>query len=185
MNRAVIAIADQVIVQELRSRLDQSEADVEVGFVAESTQELVSSVLAHRPSIAFVHDQLGPGPVMQIVRDLTLRNPALAVLVVTTSNTAEAFAGALNAGARGVLTHPFGLEDLDEEIAHRHPVDRVAGEGGTPVVLLVDLPELRDPRVRGITVHRQVVEADQPLQQPGGLAELTGEGRVVRHGGLL
>ena len=45
MNRAVIAIADQVIVQELRSRLDQSEAEVEVGFVAESTQELISSVL--------------------------------------------------------------------------------------------------------------------------------------------
>ena len=85
--------------------------------MAESTQEMVSSVLAHRPSIAFVHDQLGPGPVMQIVRDLTLRNPALAVLVVTTSNTAEAFAGALNAGARGVLTHPFGLEDLDHRLS--------------------------------------------------------------------
>ena len=63
MNRAVIAIADQVIVQELRSRLDQSEAEIEVGFVAESTQEMVSAVLRHRPSIAFVHDQLGPGPV--------------------------------------------------------------------------------------------------------------------------
>ena len=44
MNRAVIAVADQVIVQELRSRLDQSDADVEVAFVAESTQEMVSSV---------------------------------------------------------------------------------------------------------------------------------------------
>ena len=30
MNRAVIAVADQVIVQELRSRLDQSDAEVEV-----------------------------------------------------------------------------------------------------------------------------------------------------------
>ncbi len=117
MNRAVIAIADQVLVQELRSRLDQSEAEVEVAFVAESTQEMVSSVLAHRPSIAFVHDQLGPGPVMQIVRDLTLRNPALAVLVVTTSDTAEVFAAALNAGARGVLTQPFGLEDLDHRLS--------------------------------------------------------------------
>ncbi|HEV2931154.1 MAG TPA: cellulose synthase operon protein YhjQ/BcsQ [Propionibacteriaceae bacterium] len=113
----MIAIADQVIVQELRSRLDQSDAEVEVAFVAESTQEMVSSILAHSPSIAFVHDQLGPGPVMQIVRDLTLRNPALAVLVVTTSDTAEVFAGALNAGARGVLTHPFGLEDLDHRLS--------------------------------------------------------------------
>ena len=53
---------------------------------------------------------------MQIVRDLTLRTPALAVLVVTTSDTAEVFAAALNAGARGVLTHPFGLEDLDHRL---------------------------------------------------------------------
>ncbi len=117
MNRAVIAIADQVLVQEIRSRLDQSEADIEVAFIAESTQDMVSSILAHRPAMAFVHDQLGPGPVMQLVRDLTLRNPALAVLVVTTSNTAEAFGAALNAGARGVLTYPFGLEDLDHRLA--------------------------------------------------------------------
>ena len=39
------------------------------------------------------------------------------MLVVTTSNTAEAFAGALNAGARGVLTYPFGLEDLDQRLS--------------------------------------------------------------------
>jgi pilus assembly protein CpaE len=116
MNRAVIAIADQVLVQELRSRLDQSEAEIEVAFIAESTQEMASSVLAHRPSIAFVHDQLGPGSVLQVIRDLTLRNPALAVLLVTTSSTADAYAGALNAGARGVLTHPFGLEDLNNRL---------------------------------------------------------------------
>ena len=51
------------------------------------------------------------------MRDLTLRNPALAVMVVTTSSTAEAFAGALNAGARGVLEYPFGLEDLDHRLS--------------------------------------------------------------------
>ena len=59
----MIAVADQVIVQELRSRLDQSDAEIEVAFVAESTQEMVSAVLAHAPALLFVHDQLGPGPV--------------------------------------------------------------------------------------------------------------------------
>lgn len=113
MNRAVIAVADQVIVQELRSRLDQSEVPVEVAFVAESTQEMTAATLAHRPALLFVHDQLGPGPVMQLVRDLTLRNPALAVAVVSTRTESEAYGSALEAGARGVLTHPFGLEDLD------------------------------------------------------------------------
>ena len=117
MSRVVIAVADQVIVQELRSRLDQSDVSVEVVSIAESTQEMVSAILAHRPAMAFVHDQLGPGPVMQLVRDLTLRNPALAVLVVTTGNTAETFDAALNAGARGVLTHPFGLEDLNHRLS--------------------------------------------------------------------
>jgi pilus assembly protein CpaE len=113
MNRAVIAVADQVVVQELRSRLDQSEVAVEVAYVADSTQEMVAATLAHRPALLFVHDQLGPGPVLQLVRDLTLRNPALAVVLVSTRTDGEAYPSALEAGARGVLTHPFGLEDLD------------------------------------------------------------------------
>lgn len=117
MNRAVIAVADQVIVQELRSRLDQSDSDVEVTFVAESTQEMVSAVLSHRPALLFVHDRLGPGSVTQVVRDLTLRNPSLAVLVVSTSQEADAYIDALDAGARAVLTHPFGLEDLNHRLA--------------------------------------------------------------------
>lgn len=117
MTRAVIAVADQVIVQELRSRLEQSDAEIEVAFVAESTQEMVSAVLSQRPAIVFVHDQLGPGPVTQLVRDLTLRNPALAVLVVTTRDGADSYAAALDAGARGVLTHPFGLEDLNHRLS--------------------------------------------------------------------
>lgn len=116
MNRAVLAIADQVIVQELRSRVDQSDAEVEVAFVAESTAEMVSAVLSHRPALVFVHDQLGPGSMTQTVRDLTLRNPALAVLVVTANQTAEAYRGALDAGARGVLVYPFGLEDVNHRL---------------------------------------------------------------------
>lgn len=117
MNKAVLAIADQVIVQELRSRLDQSDAEVEVAFVAESTQEMTSAVLSHRPALVFVHDQLGPGSVTHTVRDLSLRNPALAVLVVTTSRTAETYSAALDAGARGVLVFPFGLEDVNHRLS--------------------------------------------------------------------
>lgn len=117
MNRAVIAIADQVIVQELRSRLDQSDSEVEVAFIAESTQEMVAAVLSHHPTLVFVHDELGPGSVTHTVRDLTLRNPSLAVLVVTTSESAETYSAALDAGARGVLAYPFGLEELNHRLS--------------------------------------------------------------------
>lgn len=117
MNRAVIAVADQVIVQELRSRLDQSEVEVEVAFVAESTQEMVSAALTHRPAVVFVHDQLGPGSVIQAVRDLMLRNPSLAVLLISTSHSTETYVAALEAGARGVLSYPFSLEDVNHRLA--------------------------------------------------------------------
>ena len=117
MNRAVIAVADQVIVQELRSRLDQGEVEVEVVFVAESTPEMVSAVLSHRPSLLFVHDRLGPGPMTHAVRDLTLRHPALGVLLVTGEAETDAYSKALDAGARGVLIQPFGLEDINHRVA--------------------------------------------------------------------
>lgn len=116
MTRAVVAIADQVIVQELRSRLDEADAEIDVAFVAESTQEMTSAVRSHRPTLLFVHDALGPASVTDTVRDLTLRNPGLAVMVVTTSQSAATYRAALDAGARGVLEFPFGLEDVNHRL---------------------------------------------------------------------
>ncbi|GAA3707850.1 hypothetical protein GCM10022204_27330 [Microlunatus aurantiacus] len=135
MTRAVIAIADQVIVQELRSRLDEADAEIEVAFVAESTQEMTSAVRSHRPTLLFVHDALGPASVTDTVRDLTLRNPGLAVMVVTTSQTAATYRAALDAGARGVLEFPFGLEDVN------HRLGSVLEWAQTLRAAMVDNPE--------------------------------------------
>ena len=117
MNRAVIAIADQVILQDLRSRLDQSEAQVDVAFFAESTTELASAVLTHKPTLLFVHDQLGPGLVTHTIRDLTMRNPSLAVIMITASPSVASYGAAMDAGARAVLSYPFGLEELEQRLA--------------------------------------------------------------------
>ncbi|MBO0810954.1 MAG: P-loop NTPase, partial [Microlunatus sp.] len=116
MSGAVIAVADQVMLQDLRSRLDQSEIPLEVVFVAESTAELSRAVLSHQPSLIFVHDQLGPGLVTQTIRDLTMRNPALAVIMITATPSVAAYSAAMESGARGVLSYPFGLEDLENRL---------------------------------------------------------------------
>ena len=57
-----------------------------------------------------------PASVTDTVRDLTLRNPGLAVMVVTTSQSAATYRAALDAGARGVLEFPFGLEDVNHRL---------------------------------------------------------------------
>lgn len=117
MNRIVIGIADQTMAGDLRSRLEELDLDLELAFVAEGTQEMVAGVLGHHPAILFVHDRLGPGPVARTVRDLTLRQPALAVLMVSSDTTADVYSTAMDAGARGVVAYPFGLEDLSSRIA--------------------------------------------------------------------
>ncbi|WP_114559453.1 AAA family ATPase [Desertihabitans aurantiacus] len=116
MNRVVIAIADQVMVQELRSRLDQSELDLEVAFVADSTSEMTAAVLSHRPNVLVVHDQLGPGSIAPPLRDLALRQPSLAVVVVTSARDADSYRTALDVGARAVLPYPFSLEEVEQRL---------------------------------------------------------------------
>ncbi len=116
MERAVIAIADQVMAQELRSRLEDL-GEIEVVFVTESTSELVPVVMNYEPSIVFVHNRLEPGPVLPVVRDLVIRQPSLAVLVVSADTTSDVYSNAMDAGARGVLTYPFAFEDLQQRVA--------------------------------------------------------------------
>ena len=76
MTSIVIAAAEQSIAHDLRPRWSEMEA-VEAVFVVESTSDLVSTVLRLDPDVVLVHDQLGPEPALQAVRDLSLRRPDL------------------------------------------------------------------------------------------------------------
>lgn len=136
MNHVVIAIADQVLNQQLRTRLEESDFDVTVDGVAESPNELAAIVLKHRPQVLFVHDHFGgrPGAVLPVVRDLISRDPGLSVLVVSSARGAEVYSNAMDMGAVGVLLDPFGLEELNQRLGsaiERSQVIRAAaGDGG-------------------------------------------------------
>ncbi|NYI70866.1 pilus assembly protein CpaE [Naumannella cuiyingiana] len=116
MTKAVVAVADQILLQELRSRLEQIDTPIEIASVAESTHELASVLTREQPTLLFVHDRIGPGAVLPMIRDLTMRNPALAVLMITSSHGQDAYQRAIEMGARGVLVNPFGLEELEQRI---------------------------------------------------------------------
>ncbi|GIG19405.1 hypothetical protein Cch01nite_01290 [Cellulomonas chitinilytica] len=111
----VIGCADQSLAYELRAQIAEA-ADVEVVGVGETTTELTDLVLQHDPSIVLVHDLLGPEPVHQVVRDLSLRRPASVAIVVTSDGDPESLASAMDAGARGVLSYPLSFADVQQRV---------------------------------------------------------------------
>jgi pilus assembly protein CpaE len=116
MTRVVLGVADQVIASELRSTLLEVEG-VEVLYVADSSQELTWAVLRENPDLVFVHDGLGPEPVLQMIRDLSLRRPASATLLVTTGATTQSAMSLMDSGGRGVVAYPFVFEDVLTRVA--------------------------------------------------------------------
>jgi len=134
----IIGCADQSLAYELRAQLAEA-ADVEVVAVAETTTELISLVLTHEPQVVLVHDQLGPEPAHQVIRDLGLRRPASVALVVSSDNDPESMSAAMDAGARGVVAYPLSYAEVQQRVVNalewsRHMRTLLAhagsGEGG-------------------------------------------------------
>ncbi|WP_066582404.1 AAA family ATPase [Cellulomonas timonensis] len=113
----VIGCADQSLAYELRAQLAEA-ADVEVVAVAETTTELTALVLAHEPQVVLVHDQLGPEPAHQVIRDLGLRRPASVALVVSSDNDPESLSAAMDAGARGVVAYPLAYAEVQQRVVN-------------------------------------------------------------------
>ncbi|MCL3859941.1 AAA family ATPase [Actinotalea sp. K2] len=129
----VIGCADQSLAYELRSQLAEA-AEVEVVGVAETTTELTAMVVQHDPNLVLVHDQLGPEPVHQVVRDLSLRRPAAVSIVVSSDSEPEALGAAMDAGARGVLAYPLSFADVQLRVVNaldwsRHMMTLLAHSG--------------------------------------------------------
>jgi len=113
----IIGCADQSLAYDLRSQLSEV-GDLEVLAVAESTTELVARVVEREPNIVLVHDRLGPEPMHQVVRELTLRRPASVSLVVAGEADPEVLAQAMDAGARGVLSYPFSFAEVQQRVSN-------------------------------------------------------------------
>lgn len=111
----VLGCADQALSYELRSLLAEI-GDVEVTFVAESTQELTSAVLRFAPDVVFLHEELGPQPYLDIMRDLALRRPGTATVLISGDADSTTYVAAMEAGARGVINYPFSFSEVQARL---------------------------------------------------------------------
>lgn len=115
MTGVVIGSADQSLVFQLSTALQEMDG-VQVLQAVDSTEDLVAAVLRLDPDLVLVHDELGPNPAHQVVRDLGMRRPACSAVMVTAEPSPDAFAAAMEAGARGVVSHPISFEDLRSRV---------------------------------------------------------------------
>ncbi|MGD8148815.1 AAA family ATPase [Ornithinimicrobium sp. Y1694] len=115
MKSILLGVADQVISSDLVSRIEALE-DFEISHISESTQELLPAVLNHNPDVVILDKDLPPGPISRLMQDLTIRRPALPVLLATRSADEESLTLGIQVGARAVLAYPFVLAEVNDSL---------------------------------------------------------------------
>ena len=79
MSKAIIGISNENLESDLRSMLDEMQG-IEVAAIAKDSAQLVAYSERFEPDLILLHDNLGPEPAPSIIRDLTVRRPAAAVV---------------------------------------------------------------------------------------------------------
>ncbi|MGF1646890.1 MAG: CpaE family protein [Kineosporiaceae bacterium] len=112
MTGVVVAAADQGLARQIQSQLAEI-GDVEVLAVVATSREASDAVLEHEVDVALVHEALGPEPVLSLIRDLGVRRPATAMLLIATEPDTETVTAAMEAGARGLVTLPLTFGQIE------------------------------------------------------------------------
>ncbi|MEU5880317.1 AAA family ATPase [Spirillospora sp. NPDC047279] len=91
--------------------------EVEVVAVEAASNHVVGTVttMPHL-DVVLIHQSLGPLPALDLVRDLVIRHPQLAVILIAEEASADTFAAAMAAGARGVVSREPTLSELQNRI---------------------------------------------------------------------
>ncbi|MGQ4512074.1 AAA family ATPase [Streptomyces sp. DW26H14] len=126
--RALATLLSQLPDAEPAAPLADSTAllDTLARLAAESVGEL--------PEVVLVHERIGPVPALELVREITLRFPAVAVILITSEPGPGLFSAAMDAGARGLVALPLSYEELAQRVqaaaAWSVGVRRHLGQGG-------------------------------------------------------
>lgn len=137
-------------VTTLLSQLPDAEPAAPVG---DSTQlidtlaRLAGEAIEELPEVVLVHERIGPVPALELIREVSLRFPAVGVVLITADASPGLFAASMDAGARGLATLPLSYEELANRVqaaalwstgVRRHlgtGGDVFTGPGGTVVTV--------------------------------------------------
>jgi pilus assembly protein CpaE len=147
----LLGVGSHDVGVELRALLEES-GDFRVLETAPTAGDLITAIGRREVDAILIHEQLGPVPVLDLVRELVARYPHIGVVLIVREGTAEVLTRAMEAGARGIITLPLSLDEVQARLGtaaawsrtvRRHlsgdladlAVGAGAGVGGTLVVV--------------------------------------------------
>ncbi|MCX4864840.1 AAA family ATPase [Streptomyces sp. NBC_00257] len=151
--RIVPAVGDVDAARSVTTLLSQLPDAEPAAPVTDSTQlidtlaRLAGESLDDLPEVVLVHERIGPVPALELIREVSLRFPAIGVVLITADVTPGLFSSAMESGARGVVTLPLSYEELANRVqsaaqwsvgVRRHlttGADVFTGPGGTVVTV--------------------------------------------------
>jgi pilus assembly protein CpaE len=115
--RVLLGVADRDLAASLTAQFHEI-AEVAVVGVEGTSGEVVQAVGSSLPGldVILLHQGLGPQPATDLIRELAIRHPHLAVVLVAEEATAATFGAAMAAGARGVISRDPTLSELQSRV---------------------------------------------------------------------
>ncbi|MGW3086594.1 AAA family ATPase [Streptomyces sp. NPDC001108] len=120
--RILPAVGDVDAARSVTTLLSQLPEAEPAAPVSDSTQlidtlaRLAGESLDDLPEVVLVHERIGPVPALELIREVSLRFPAIGVVLITADVTPGLFSSAMESGARGVVTLPLSYEELANRV---------------------------------------------------------------------
>lgn len=109
--RVLLGVGDPALERETAALLGES-GEFDIAGTASTSDDVESALDRLDVDVVLMHEDLGPVPVLELVRGTVARHPEVAVVLIVRAGTAAVLTAAMESGARGVVTTPLSLEEL-------------------------------------------------------------------------
>ncbi|MGH3390406.1 MAG: AAA family ATPase, partial [Actinomadura sp.] len=112
----LLGVEDRALASSLSAQF-QELPDFQLAGVEPNSGDVVGAVNSiHGIDVVLLHQKLGPLPAFDVIRELGVRYPYAAVVLIAEEATAEVYGQAMAAGARGVISSEPTLSELQNRI---------------------------------------------------------------------
>ncbi|MGW0736285.1 AAA family ATPase [Streptomyces sp. NPDC002851] len=120
--RILPAVGDPDVARALATLLSQLPEAEPAGPVPDSTRlldtlgRLGGESVDELPEVVLVHERIGPVPALEVIREVSLRFPAIGVVLITSDASAGLFSAAMDSGARGLVGLPLAYDEIEARV---------------------------------------------------------------------